>query len=122
MVRKDLIAGLKNAIERGYSLEQAKQSFITAGYNREDVEEAVQFMQSGSIIASPEIQMPASAVEPSKQRQIPEKQQAQKQILQTVVPKRKFNWKVIFLIIILMILIVIFILTLVFRDKIIALF
>ena len=35
-----IIGGLKNAIERSYSLENAKESFITAGYDAADVEEA----------------------------------------------------------------------------------
>lgn len=40
MVRQDILGGLKNALERGESLEQAKASFIDAGYPREEVEEA----------------------------------------------------------------------------------
>ena len=43
---EELIAGLKNAMERGQSLEQAEQSFISAGYNPEEVRAA------GDIISS----------------------------------------------------------------------
>ena len=35
-----MIGGLKNAVEHGSSLESAKLSFISAGYSREEVEEA----------------------------------------------------------------------------------
>ena len=35
-----IIGGMKNAIERGSSIEKAKESFITAGYDAADVEEA----------------------------------------------------------------------------------
>lgn len=40
MSSKEIVEGLRNAIQRGYSLEQAKQSFINAGFNREEVESA----------------------------------------------------------------------------------
>ncbi len=41
MVKEEVIAGIKNAIERGYTLEQAKQTFINAGYNQNEIESAV---------------------------------------------------------------------------------
>jgi hypothetical protein len=40
MTKEDIIAGLKQAIERGANLEQAKQSFINAGYSSEEVEDS----------------------------------------------------------------------------------
>lgn len=40
MPTEEIAAGLKQAIERGESLEQAKRSFINAGYSRKEVEEA----------------------------------------------------------------------------------
>ena len=40
MVREDLIAALRNAIERGETLEEAIESLENAGYNRIDIEEA----------------------------------------------------------------------------------
>ena len=44
MVREYNLGGLKNALERGESLEKAKQTFITAGYVATDVEEAAAFL------------------------------------------------------------------------------
>ena len=38
----NLVGGLKNALERGASIEQAKQSFVNAGYKTEDIEAAAQ--------------------------------------------------------------------------------
>jgi uncharacterized membrane protein len=38
---EELIGGLKNAMERGQNLEQAKQSFANAGYGIQEVEAAV---------------------------------------------------------------------------------
>jgi len=40
MARADLVAALRNAIERGQSLEAAKSSLINAGYATNEVEEA----------------------------------------------------------------------------------
>jgi Holliday junction resolvasome RuvABC DNA-binding subunit len=40
MIREDLICALRNAIERGSSLEEAITSLVNAGYNRIEIEEA----------------------------------------------------------------------------------
>ncbi len=42
MYKVEIVAGLKNTIDRGYTLEQAIQSFINAGYSKEDVLEAAE--------------------------------------------------------------------------------
>ncbi len=55
MNKEQILAGLKNAIERGYSLELAKQSFINAGYNPRDIEEAANEL-SGVISSYPQMQ------------------------------------------------------------------
>jgi len=47
-VREDIVAGLKNAIERGYSLQLAKQSFLSAGYPADEVEAAVSYVKTGA--------------------------------------------------------------------------
>lgn len=39
---EELIGGLSNALARGSNLEQAKQSFVSAGYKIEDIEAAAQ--------------------------------------------------------------------------------
>lgn len=41
MVREDILGGLRNAIERGEDIEQARQSLINAGYPEKDVDDAV---------------------------------------------------------------------------------
>ena len=40
MIREDLICALRNAIERGSSLDEAITTLENAGYNRIDIEEA----------------------------------------------------------------------------------
>src|SRR3989339_978154 len=44
----ELVAGIKNAMERGYSAEQAAQSFTNAGYNPAEVREAVNVLTRGA--------------------------------------------------------------------------
>lgn len=41
MEKQSLVSALKNAVERGYDIEEAKLTLINAGYNVSDVEEAV---------------------------------------------------------------------------------
>ncbi len=47
-MRDEIWAGLKNAIERGQTLEQAIQSFINAGYNAAEVREAATAIGEGA--------------------------------------------------------------------------
>jgi len=37
MVRQDLIAALRNALERGETLEKARNSLLNSGYNKDEV-------------------------------------------------------------------------------------
>lgn len=162
MPREDIVGGLRNAVARGYSLEQAKNSFITAGYSKEEVEEAVEFLHSGSvhrvsakpaIIQSANLPQPTKPIQPkqvtqleqiqqqiqqsSSQPQKPPEQTAQlmqpqltqtssSQLTQPATPtpltRKRFGLKIILLVVALLILIAVFILTLVFREKIIELF
>ena len=41
---KDIIGGVKNALERGQSLQEVKQSFLNSGYRSEEIEAAVQMV------------------------------------------------------------------------------
>ncbi len=43
-MREDIITALCNAIERGESLEQAKYTLVMAGYPRQEVEQAANFV------------------------------------------------------------------------------
>ena len=44
----DIIWGLRNAVERGSTLDQAVKSYTNAGYSEVEVKEAVNFLTSGS--------------------------------------------------------------------------
>ena len=56
MVNKDILGGLKSAITRGYSLEEAMLSFFNAGYKREEIEEAARAFQGQTAAATSEWQ------------------------------------------------------------------
>ena len=45
VVNRDIVEGLRNALSRGYTLEQAMMSFYNAGYKKQDVEEAAHALQ-----------------------------------------------------------------------------
>ena len=47
MVRMDLVASLKNALDRGYTLEQAKQSLINSGYGSGEIDTAANYLTGG---------------------------------------------------------------------------
>ena len=46
MVNKDILAGLRSAIVRGYSLDEAMISFFNAGYKKEEIEESARALQT----------------------------------------------------------------------------
>jgi len=46
MVNEDIIGGLRSALTRGYSLDEAVLSFLNAGYKQKEIEEASQVLQS----------------------------------------------------------------------------
>ncbi len=47
-MKDEILGGLKNALERGDSLEKAAQSFINAGYNPAEVRATAQIFMQGS--------------------------------------------------------------------------
>lgn len=50
MVNEDILTALRNAIERGESLETASRILINSGYNAKEVQEASKFIGSGSVL------------------------------------------------------------------------
>ena len=51
----EMASGLRNALERGSSIESAVESFINAGYNPDEVREAARMITEGAtaLIANP---------------------------------------------------------------------
>ncbi len=80
MVNKDLVEGLRNALSRGYTLEQAMMSFYNAGYKKEEVEEAARVLHEhpshplshpGKIVPK-EVQKPVTKPLPPKYHPTPQ--------------------------------------------------
>ena len=46
MVREDIVGALTNALERGESEEEAKQSFLNASYPEDEIDEAVSYLKT----------------------------------------------------------------------------
>jgi hypothetical protein len=74
MVREDLLGGLKNALERGESIQEAKETFISAGYPKADVEEAAASLEKIQISKKVEVptlytatlQTPSAPIKPGE--------------------------------------------------------
>lgn len=78
MVRQDIVAGLKLAIEKGESLMQAMITFYNSGYKKEEIEEAAQVVQQGQTQTPQQLnqqnQQPTQVNEtPTKQTIAPQK-------------------------------------------------
>ncbi len=125
MVREDILWGLRNAIEKGESFEKAKQSFINAGYSREEVEEAASFINTGVLPEKEDKSLETPSSSPPSPSMSPQTGQDSKQVKKpkdSFFNKLKRNYKIVVLLIILLILIAILILVLIFKEKIIGLF
>lgn len=77
MIKQDILAGLKNALERGETLGEAKESLINAGYPREEVEEAAatlskieEMMEIEEVVPVPKEAAGGAAVEVKKTTKI----------------------------------------------------
>lgn len=65
---EEIVAGIRNAMERGASLQQAVQSFINAGYSAYEVREAERAISGG--VSS--IVYPEATVVSSEENSLPE--------------------------------------------------
>jgi neutral trehalase len=54
MVREEIVAALKNAIDRGENLQKAMQSIISAGYDPREVQEAARYTNNSILNLLPE--------------------------------------------------------------------
>ena len=69
-MNQDLFGALKNAVERGTTVERAVQSFLNAGYNSQEVHEAAQALTSGAtaLIQDPQKKPQQSQTTPTPQQ------------------------------------------------------
>ncbi|MEK6928850.1 MAG: hypothetical protein AABW65_02765 [Nanoarchaeota archaeon] len=124
-MKEEIIGGLKNAIERGYSLEEAVQTFINAGYNPFEVNEVAKIINAGAIsVLSPKKQdiQPKTTSALSELSRPPETAFKNFPSSAAQEPGKKSNAPLITILIILIFLIILVLLGLLFGDKILKLF
>ncbi len=119
-MNEEIIAGIKNALERGESLDEAMQSFINSGYKSVEVREAVNsltgsttpLMYPGTPVQQTSTSaQPISLSSPSSEASVPLK-----------VSGGTDKKKVIFLVVLLLVLVGILITTVLYKDKILSAF
>ncbi|OIO41410.1 hypothetical protein COU56_04675 [Candidatus Pacearchaeota archaeon CG10_big_fil_rev_8_21_14_0_10_31_9] len=135
MVRADIIISVKNAVERGYSIEQAKQSLANSGYSMKEIADAVNYLTSGvgtielpnqanylpERVAQTNQQTNAQNQQPHGQAQQMPPSLENVQQEQFKIPKQKgpFPWKIIIPVILLLILVAVLVGMIMFKDVII---
>ena len=117
MERLEITEGLRQAIERGESLESAKLSFINAGYSKEDVEDSARVL-GGVISELPEIK-PVSQEKIQKQNKKQQEIEFPKQVSKQAQEKKQIFLKIItvFLFIIFIAAVSVLVLLVVYKEK-----
>ena len=135
MTKEEIAGGLKNAMERGYSLEQAVQSFINSGYNPDEVREAANLITQGGVSQLIQPAVTAQAIssqqtplfteegvpQPPQPPQLPQEAQVPVAVITAQEAKPKKKWLVITLVVLLAVLAGSIIAITIFRDQIIKL-
>jgi hypothetical protein len=141
MARKDIIVAIKNAVERGYSFEQAKQVLINSGYNIKDINDAYNYLTGGigeiqennfqNTIQNNSLVMPIKPINTLQTNNLTPNQNINydEETVKPIYPplpietsgeKKPFPWTVVFLSTLLIILVISLILVLLFKDNIAA--
>ena len=129
-MRDDIEGGIKNALDRGATLEQAVRSFINAGYNESEVRKAAKVFGEGAIsMTSPQGQaqtpLPNSqitqlqSVQPPGQTPVRAQATTRAQLPTIRTKTKRFSVKIFILIIVLLILLGVLAATIFFRGSII---
>ena len=96
MVREDIFAGLKSAVERGESLKQAMISFFNAGYSRGEIQEAAKALQEEQLTKGIAQSSPPAESPKNQEAKIqPLKKGKTKQVVSKYTPKKKTGMGVI---------------------------
>ena len=91
MVREDILGGLKNALERGESMQDAKASLISAGYSQAEVEEALATLEKVQVKRK-EIPIPTITTVSLEQPPTPPAAHALVKPFPQIKVKRRFNY------------------------------
>lgn len=121
-MKDEIFYGIKNAMERGSSLEEAAQSFINSGYNPEEVKEAISMISSGASTIVQQQKAPAqpNAFPVDSNQSYVQPSQAAFQTASRPAQKGGSRGLIIFLVIVLLFLVGGIICFLLFEDKIIS--
>ena len=108
-MKEDIIGGLKNAMDRGYTLDAAIQSFINAGYSVNEVKEAASNLSTGAL----------SILQPSSPQLIQDKaiQEINPEYHANPLESNKMNWKIFLLIVLLIVILGLGALLLIFKEN-----
>lgn len=138
MVKEELVEGIKQAISKGESIEKAMMTFYSAGYSKQDIEEAAAASQTPTSFQQP-TQPQATGSQPQKmqpqatpsqstpsteqQTTVPQPQKIQPGVVQRVSaygpkPNKKGMAITIILVVILLILVGILIAVILFKNEI----
>ncbi|VVB83210.1 Uncharacterised protein [uncultured archaeon] len=93
-MNEEILGGLRSAIERGESLKKAMMTFYNAGYKKEQIEEAAQFLSQNPTASPVQILQPSVSAEKPKQKTFgifQQKTPEQKSTLPLQVPANKIN-------------------------------
>jgi hypothetical protein len=106
MVRSDIFVGLKNALDRGYSLEEAKKVLVDSGYDSAEVESVAYYITGGTGITPKDIGNKTPITSNYEE-------------VKVTAPSTTSKGEIIFLVVFLVILFGLLILSFIFREKII---
>jgi len=119
----ELTGGIENALDRGESPEKAKQSFLNAGYKKEDIEEA--FNESSQYEATAKPQNIVQSANITSANTAPQADNTNLNLppsppQNNLIPKKKKNNKVLIIVLIILVLLLIGsgVAFLVFKDQI----
>ena len=111
-----IVGGLKNAMERGSSLEKAKMTFINAGYNPEDIDEAARTLMPLDIKKQLKVSQSLTLTTTLQKLEKPEKIEAKEKLPEKLLPelpmpefkkKKKFGIRTVLIVIAVIILLLI---------------
>lgn len=109
MVKRELVEGLKNAIERGEPTEKAMMSFYNAGYGKKDIEDASKVLMFEKFGEKPENSASVYGEKPEKKEKSPKIKKSNNKVSDYVDTNNKkskgYIWIIVLSIIILIIII-----------------
>ena len=98
MARQDIVSGLRNAVERGYSIDVAISSFVNSGYKKDEVTEAAAYLGAVPAIVLQKAITPQIPAMPTAIQETPTETISQ-QAIEAVQQKQKKSRKGIILVV-----------------------